>query len=900
MKKRWTHLAARLVTALAVVLLLVSTGATTSLRTVKSDIDENAQLGFLKWWHENDLQRGPKWITRNLIVGEPIEVCSEKFPLATAEAVARWNNALKITAFALLSDHTACDTNHRRWVPRDGVVSLTVSLGDGPTTLEDGEAVYQGLVVGRGGDIDRRIKCNDARSLGCVWFDHAKALPGRDNEWHTYYGRAEIVMNPRVYSVDNRWWENLIRDIAHELGHILALRDYFCHISGAPTDVSKNPDRIKPPTASMDTRTLMNSFTERPVCNSPHGRPTKLDLDDYIKIYTPAVVVVDGRGVDGRRVNEPEVDGQTVTLHWNQANVFVESDFEIQRKNGAIWEMEEIADANTESITLTNQPIGEQLYRIRARTLALCPAGEDCRQMRKHVYGGSAEITVSVPPPAPTGPTVTARTPVSLTVSWTVGVGASFHEVKATTRANCNEKSETYETPSSNSATSHPLTDLTPNTPYRLCVRSVRTIGSDSFRSAWAETPETMTTAKLAVPSTRSISDSDITTNTITLRWSKVPDADGYEVKRTTDSGETEIESLPETARWHEFDDLLPSKPYTFYVRATFDAHSSVTSAWASRSATTSAASAPQPVDDPPSISLSVVVKPKRCYPDATVSVDWKVSDATGTPTVTVNDDPVTTTPTSITCESDIRSQPISVSARDSTGSSSSYSTSVTVLEPPVMPDVCLSNMGVGTAAYQTKTSCGAVTASDLLSAIRGDNPDSNVCTIWHRRDGDWLNYGVTLDGQVVPGSVDYTINPGDLLTLGRCISTSDGAGGASGNEPPSCPDALKPASGPVVIDVASTDCATVRGGGAAQISRGDYTLNLTLPSERDWWALAPTIYHDNPGGAFIFLDLTTGGWLALNPADAAELARHAPADADGLPALLDALAASASPPATE
>ena len=561
----------------------------------------------------------------------------------------------------------------------------------------------------------------------------------------------------------------------------------------------------------------------------------------------------------------------------------------------------------------TSVPAPEGTYRLRAKLpFAQCSlsgaasgSGDDgpvgaSEDAAGAVDDGGGGSTTPCRPQAPTGLTVGTRTPVRLTLNWTAGVGASFHEVKATTRANCNEKSETYETPSSNSATSHPLTDLTPNTPYRLCVRSVRTIGSDSFRSAWAETPETMTTAKLAAPSTRAISDSDITTNTITLRWSKVPDADGYEVKRTTDSGETEIESLPETARWHEFDDLLPSKPYTFYVRATLDAHSSVTSAWASRSATTSAASAPQPVDDPPSISLSVVVKPKRCYPDATVSVDWKVSDATGTPTVTVNDDLVTTTPTSITCESDIRSQPISVSARDSTGSSSSYSTSVTVLEPPVMPDVCLSNMGVGTAAYQTKTSCGAVTASDLLSAIRGDNSGSNVCVIWHWRDGGWLRYGVTLDGQVAPGSTNYTINPGDLLTLGRCTSTSDGAGGASGNEPPSCPDALKPASGPVVIDVASTDCATVRGGGAAQISRGDYTLNVTLPSDRDWWALAPTSYHDNPGGAFIFLDLTTGGWLALNPADAAELARHAPADADGLPALLDAIAASASAPAAE
>ena len=45
---------------------------------------------------------------------------------------------------------------------------------------------------------------------------------------------------------------------------------------------------------------------------------------------------------------------------------------------------------------------------------------------------------------------------------------------------------------------------------------------------------------------------------------------------------------------------------------------------------------------------------------------------------------------------------------------------------------------------------------------------------------------------------------------------------------------------------------------------------------------------------------MNSGGWIALNPADGSELARHAPADAEGLPALLDAIAASASAPAAE
>ena len=63
---------------------------------------------------------------------------------------------------------------------------------------------------------------------------------------------------------------------------------------------------------------------------------------------------------------------------------------------------------------------------------------------------------------------------------------------------------------------------------------------------------------------------------------------------------------------------------------------------------------------------------------------------------------------------------------------------------------------------------------------------------------------------------------------------------------------------------VTTSASAIVRGGGATQVTDGSHTL-----------------------------DLTTGGWLALNPATAAELARHTPTDAADLPALLDAIAAS-------
>ena len=112
------------------------------------------------------------------------------------------------------------------------------------------------------------------------------------------------------------------------------------------------------------------------------------------------------------------------------------------------------------------------------------------------------------------------------------------------------------------------------------------------------------------------------------------------------------------------------------------------------------------------------------------------------------------------------------------------------------------------------------------------------------------------------------------------------------------CAEAAKPESGAVDIDVADDACVIMNGGGAARVSDGTRTLNLTLPTGRDWLLFASSEFSGSAAGAFLFLDLTTGGWVALNPADGAELARHAPADADGLPALLDAIAASASAPA--
>ena len=87
-----------------------------------------------------------------------------------------------------------------------------------------------------------------------------------------------------------------------------------------------------------------------------------------------------------------------------------------------------------------------------------------------------------------------------------------------------------------------------------------------------------------------------------------------------------------------------------------------------------------------------------------------------------------------------------------------------------------------------------------------------------------------------------------------------------------------------------------VRGGGDVRVALGVNTLTLTLPAGRDWLMFAAPQSSADAESAFWFLDLTTGGRIVLNPTDGAELERHTPADAAGLPALLDAIAASAAP----
>ncbi len=465
MIKSVQHLGNRLIAVLAVFLLLIGVYASITPHVVEADVnDEDAHLGFLAPDKKDEEERGPKYITRSLVIGNPIQVCSADYPIATPLAIERWNTALGITAFTVLEDPEGCDTEAPGWNPAEGIVSLIVSRG---VWIDEGKTTFEGPVL--------EVTCPTLAWAGCAQFEYG------NRKWRSFYGKAEIVMNPENLGVDHSG-EGLVLHLAHELGHILGLADYYCHDKGFDIDVSDHPDRIDiDPETKLHPRTLMNSFTAREKCNSPDGRPTQLDKDDYKAAYLPATVTDLGGAANG----------QTVTLTWKQSDVFVESGFEIQREDGGTWVEVETVAANQTWAKLLAQPFGAQRYRIVARTMALPESETD----HGHGHGpASAEVSVTVRLPAPASPGVTARGADSLTLTWDEVDDADGYDVRHTTTSDCEGDPVTPVT-----VLSHTFTGLSASTTYLLCVRATLT-GTSEANSKWASVTET-TTSESSPPS---------------------------------------------------------------------------------------------------------------------------------------------------------------------------------------------------------------------------------------------------------------------------------------------------------------------------------------------------------------------------------------------------------------
>ena len=502
-------------------------------------------------------------ITRSLVEGESLPVCSTDFPNATGDAVERWNRALSYTVLTFEANSSECEDEPppTGWIRKEGVKAIFVSLGE-VTTDKMGKTIIRGDVLSNGWCPDTDIAC--VRQDGVVGGD-----------WRTRYGRIEVIVDPQNFCRDadtqpttdcgandqaaTEDKDNELRYlITHELGHALSLGDYFCNHLEEVTN-KEHPDFV-----DQDEKTIMNTFSLRRAaklreCNAPGGIPTDRDVKDYEKIYKPAAVK-DLKNATGR------VTGQTVKLGWDPSDVFVELDFEIQRKDEEDWLGVKTTDPNTDSVTLTNQPGGEQHYRVRARTLALCPDDADCRQMRKHVYGNpSNEVKVPVPFLAPANVQVTSRTATSLTVAWDTVDGADRYELKQTTRdVACKDATREEEQAGATGSTSYPFSNLDPGTEYRLCVRATLSANGD-VASEWARVDETTKVQQLSKPGNPTAGSA--TTSSLTLTWTAVDDddVDQYEVKHNL---LTATWKIAKTRTSYTFTELSAGTAYVLSVRA--------------------------------------------------------------------------------------------------------------------------------------------------------------------------------------------------------------------------------------------------------------------------------------------------------------------------------------------
>ncbi len=306
-------------TAIVLACLLAISFAVIAHQTVEADVSNYQRIGIrvleLKdgaWVTNWD---GPGWITRNLIDGNPIPVCSDDYPTATQTAIGRWNTALGIKALSLSE---SCITEAREmgaWEQSAGIISVTVSRGNMIGTTEAGDTIYDGKL--------EATKDGEAKLVTCTSYGGCAGAEERGHnyteeieDWRSYHGRAEVVMNPSTYPTDGDY-ANLLHILTHELGHILGLADYFCGFTG-------HIDYL-----ATGTKALMNSWTavgtkegdDREPCNVLDGRPTELDKSDYRTAYLPAIVTN----------LTAEAENQIVVLTWDQSDVFVESQFEIQR-----------------------------------------------------------------------------------------------------------------------------------------------------------------------------------------------------------------------------------------------------------------------------------------------------------------------------------------------------------------------------------------------------------------------------------------------------------------------------------------------------------------------------------------------------------------------------------------
>ena len=101
--------------------------------------------------------------------------------------------------------------------------------------------------------------------------------------------------------------------------------------------------------------------------------------------------------------------------------------------------------------------------------------------------------------------------------------------------------------------------------------------------------------------------------------------------------------------------------------------------------------------------------------------------------------------------------------------------------------------------------------------------------------------------------------------------------------------------AGALSLDLDAQWCSVVSSGGELSVRYGEDRISLTVPAGRVWLIFAAAQSESTAAAGIWVMERQSKAYVILSPSDGAELERHAPADATGLPALLDAIAASAA-----
>ena len=323
-------------------------------------------------------------IVRNVILGNPIPVCSDDLPISTKAAAQRWNSFFRKQAFQLKgvgTDSTVFESTD----PECAAAASRNSLGIGS------------VLVVRDDPVD-----GECMGTACIF----RLLTRPDTDWDTITGQPVIyVADYEVEGSDERdplsdGHVRVTRSITHELGHVFGLEDYqfaFC---------------ADPPPGTLNTRNYTTSPTIMlgvPAPGNPARRcysdtPTDQDKFDFRSSYVPA----DPIALENQSGPRGEYEA---VIAWEAFGVHVEVGFSIHRQYApGVWAPVHTHAAlplirppndfdfplQPATITLTGQPLGPQRYRVVALTDA--PLQDDV------AASGEIRVMVKGPPPlAPTG-----------------------------------------------------------------------------------------------------------------------------------------------------------------------------------------------------------------------------------------------------------------------------------------------------------------------------------------------------------------------------------------------------------------------------------------------------------------------------------------------------------------